>query len=37
LPFDLNKWTQMYEIYGDKTLSAYFSTLIDAPYAGLTW
>ena len=37
LPFDLNKWTQLYEIHKDHTLSAYFNTLLDDHYEALTW
>ena len=37
LPFDLNKWTQLYEIHKDHTLSAYFNTLLDEHYEALTW
>ena len=27
LPFDLNKWTQLYAVHGDHTLTAYFNLL----------
>ena len=37
LPFDLNKWTQLYEIHKDHTLSAYFNTLFDEHYEALRW
>lgn len=37
LPFDLNKWTQLYQMHGDRTLSAYFNTLLDDHYEGLKW
>ena len=37
LPFDLNKWTQLYAIHKDHTLSAYFNTLLDDHYEALTW
>ena len=37
LPFDLNKWTQLYEIHKDHTLAAYFNTLLDDHYEALTW
>lgn len=37
LPFDLNKWTQLYSIHKDHTLSAYFNTLLDEHYQALQW
>lgn len=37
LPFDLNKWTQLYEVHKDHTLSAYFNTLLDDHYQALQW
>ena len=37
LPFDLNKWTQLYEIHGEHTLSAYFNMLQDDKYEGISW
>ena len=37
LPFDLNKWTQLYEQYQDHTLTAYFNLLYDSHYDGLQW
>lgn len=37
LPFDLNKWTQLYDIHGEHTLSAYFNTLLSDHYAALSW
>ena len=37
LPFDLNKWTQLYETHKEHTLSAYFNTLLDDHYAALAW
>ena len=37
LPFDLNKWTQLYEQYQDHTLTAYFNLLYDDHYSGLQW
>lgn len=37
LPFDLDKWTELYEIHKDHTLAAYFNTLLDEHYEGLTW
>ena len=37
VPFDLNKWTQLYDVHKDHTLSAYFNTLMDDHYEALTW
>lgn len=37
LPFDLNKWTQLYEQHQDHTLSAYFNLLYDEHYEPLRW
>ena len=37
LPFDLDKWSQLYAIHGDHTLSAYFNTLLDDHYQALQW
>ena len=37
LPFDLNKWTQLYEQHGQHTLTAYFNLLYDAHYEPLRW
>ena len=37
LPFDLNKWTQLYSVHKDHTLTAYFNTLLDDHYAALQW
>ena len=37
LPFDLNKWTQLYDIHKDHTLTAYFNLLLDDHYEGLKW
>lgn len=37
VPFDINKWTQLYEMHKDHTLSAYFNTLLDDHYEALTW
>ena len=37
LPFDLNKWTQLYAIHKDHTLTAYFNTLLDEHYQTLQW
>jgi len=35
LPFDLNKWTQLYAQHGKHTLSAYFNLLYDDHYSSL--
>jgi hypothetical protein len=37
VPFDLDKWTQLYSIHKDHTLSAYFNTLLDDHYSTLQW
>ena len=37
LPFDLNKWSQLYDIHKDHTLTAYFNTLLDDHYSSLQW
>ena len=37
VPFDLNKWTQLYAIHKDHTLTAYFNTLLDDHYQSLQW
>lgn len=37
VPFDLNKWTQLYTIHNDHTLTAYFNTLLDDHYQSLQW
>lgn len=37
VPFDLDKWTQLYALHGNHTLSAYFNTLLDEHYAALQW
>ena len=37
LPFDLNKWTQLYAQHGKHTLSAYFNLLYDDHYSALQW
>lgn len=37
LPFDLNKWTQLYEQHKDHTFTAYFNLLYDDHYEGLKW
>lgn len=37
LPFDLNKWTQLYAQHKDRTLTAYFNLLYDDHYEPLRW
>lgn len=37
LPFDLNRWTKLYERHKEHTLTAYFNTLVDEHYAALSW
>lgn len=37
IPFDLNKWTQLYTIHKEHTLTAYFNTLLDEHYQSLQW
>ena len=37
LPFDLNKWTQLYATHKDHTLTAYFNLLYDDHYEPLQW
>ena len=37
VPFDLDKWTQLYAIHKDHTLTAYFNTLLDEHYQSLQW
>lgn len=37
IPFDLNKWTQLYATHKDHTLSAYFNLLLDEHYEALQW
>lgn len=37
LPFDLDKWTQLYAQHKDHTLTAYFNLLYDDHYEGLRW
>lgn len=37
VPFDLNKWTSLYKLHKDHTLSAYFNTLLDDHYQALQW
>ena len=37
LPFDLDKWTSLYSLHKDHTLTAYFNLLYDEHYATLQW
>ena len=37
LPFDLDKWTQLYAQHKDHTLTAYFNLLYDDHYSALQW
>lgn len=37
VPFDINKWTSLYEIHKEHTLTAYFNTLLDDHYQALQW
>lgn len=37
LPFDLDKWTFLYDKYKDKTLSAYLNYINDDKYKGINW
>ena len=37
VPFDLNKWTQLYDIHKEHTLTAYFNLLMDDHYDTLQW
>ena len=37
VPFDANKYTSLYAIHGDRTLSAYFNTLLDDHYQSMSW
>ena len=37
LPFDLDKWTQLYAQHKDHTLTAYFNLLYDEHYEALKW
>lgn len=37
IPFDLNQWTQLYEVHKDHTLTAYFNLLLDEHYNGINW
>ena len=37
LPFNLDKWTSLYKIHGNHTLSAYFNMLVDDSYDKISW
>lgn len=37
IPFDLNKWTELYQLHKEHTLTAYFNTLLDDHYQALQW
>jgi hypothetical protein len=37
LPFDMNKWTELYATHKDHTFSAYFNLLYDDHYQALQW
>ena len=37
VPFDLDRWTSLYEIHKEHTLTAYFNTLLDDHYQALQW
>lgn len=37
VPFDLNKWTSLYKVHGEHTLTAYFNLLLDDHYEALNW
>lgn len=37
IPFDLDKWTSLYSIHKDHTLTAYFNLLYDDHYRALSW
>lgn len=37
VPFDLNRWSQLYSIHKEHTLTAYFNTLLDNHYQSLQW
>ena len=37
VPFDLDKWTSLYEVHGEHTLTAYFNLLLDDRYEGISW
>ena len=37
VPFDLDKWTSLYSMHKDHTLTAYFNLLLDEHYQSLQW
>lgn len=37
IPFDLDRYTSLYSIHNDHTLTAYFNTLLDDHYQSLRW
>ena len=37
VPFDIDKYTQLYKLHKDRTLTAYFNTLLDEHYQSLQW
>lgn len=37
VPFDLDRWTSLYATHKDRTLTAYFNTLLDDHYQSLQW
>lgn len=37
LPFDLDKWSSLYEQHKDHTLTAYLNTLVDDRYDSISW
>lgn len=37
IPFNIDKWTSLYEIHKDHTLTAYFNTLLDEQYEKISW
>ena len=37
VPFDLDKYTALYKIHNDHTLTAYFNTLLDDHYRAISW
>lgn len=37
IPFDLDRYTSLYSIHSDHTLTAYFNTLLDDHYQSLQW
>ena len=37
LPFNIDKWTSLYPLHGDHTLTAYFNLLADQSYDKVSW